>query len=198
MTVNLGLRYERLYGSANEDLDPNDFPRPLPFVDVSERGDKNNFGPRLGVAWDIRGDGGTVVRSAYGMYYGHIRLLGTLPEFNNFKTFTLTINNPAVPGSVRRPRSRGLHLAASSPNITVVSNDMVQPLAHQASAGISHRLSEVFALHVDAVYNNTQGDYKTLDLNARSPATGVRPDPTYTRIDQVRPDAEVRYTALST
>ena len=72
---------------------------------------------------------------------------------------------------------------------------MVQPLAHQASAGISHRLSDVFALHVDAVYNNTKGDYKTLDLN--SPVgDGTRPDPTYGRIDQVRPDSEVRYKAI--
>ena len=196
VTVNLGLRYERLYGSPNEDLDPNDFPRPLPFVDVSERGDKNNFGPRLGVAWDLRGDGGTVVRSAYGMYYGHIRLLGTLPEFNNFKTFTVTINSPQYPDPFNGRDPADFIVAASSPNITVVSNDMVQPLAHQVSGGISHRLSEAFALHVDAVYNNTQGDYKILDVNARNPATGVRPDPTYTRIDQVRPDAEVRYTAL--
>ena len=67
-------------------------------------------------------------------------------------------------------------------------------MAHQASAGISHRLSEVFALHVDAVYNNTKGDYKTLDLN--SPVGGTRPDPTYGRIDQVRPDSEVRYKAI--
>ena len=114
VTVNLGLRYERLYGSPNEDLDPNDFPRPLPFVDVSERGDKNNFGPRLGVAWDLRGDGGTVVRSAYGMYYGHIRLLGTLPEFNNFKTFTVTINNPPYPDPFNGRDPADFIVAASS------------------------------------------------------------------------------------
>ena len=49
LTVNLGLRYERLYGSANEDLDLTTFPVPLPYVDVVGRGDKNNFGPRTGV-----------------------------------------------------------------------------------------------------------------------------------------------------
>ena len=97
MTVNLGLRYERLYGNANEDLDPNSFPRPLPYVDVSVRGDKNNFGPRLGAVWDLKGDGNTVVRGAWGMYYGHIRLLGTLGEFNNYKAVTVTIPNPSYP-----------------------------------------------------------------------------------------------------
>lgn len=196
VTVNLGLRYERLYGSANEDLDPNDFPVPLPFVDVSQRGDKNNFAPRTGIAWDVRSNGNTVVRGAYGIYHGHIRLLGTLPEFLNYKTYSVTINNPAYPDPFLGRDPRDLIVGATAPNIVVVSNDMVQPLAHQVSGGISQRLTDTLALHVDAVYNATDGDYKRLDLNARDPATGQRPDPKYGRIEQVRPDAEVRYKAL--
>jgi hypothetical protein len=34
--------------------------------------DKNNFAPRLGFAWDVKGDGRTAVRGAFGVFYGTI------------------------------------------------------------------------------------------------------------------------------
>lgn len=33
--------------------------------------DKNNFAPRVGLAWDIRGDAKTVIRAAMGIFYDH-------------------------------------------------------------------------------------------------------------------------------
>ena len=33
--------------------------------------DKNNIQPRIGLAWDPKGDGKTVVRASYGMFYDH-------------------------------------------------------------------------------------------------------------------------------
>ena len=64
---------------------------------MSARGDTNNFGPRTGVAWDVAGDGNTVVRGGWGMYYGHVRLLGNLGEFGNYQQYSVTIPNPPYP-----------------------------------------------------------------------------------------------------
>src|SRR5437764_525556 len=33
--------------------------------------DKNNFQPRVGLAWDPKGDGKTVIRSSFGMFFDH-------------------------------------------------------------------------------------------------------------------------------
>jgi len=65
-TVNIGLRYEtELLPSPqvpNSALPrTNDFPS-----------DRKAFGPRLGFAWDITGDGKTIARAGYGIFYGRI------------------------------------------------------------------------------------------------------------------------------
>jgi hypothetical protein len=71
LTVNLGLRYDyeaipspyaNLTGTAGGTL----------AITTSHPSDKNNFGPRIGFAYDPFGAGKTVVRGGYGLYYGRI------------------------------------------------------------------------------------------------------------------------------
>jgi len=72
LTVNYGVRYDVEF--------PPTFKPPTPLAQVGynflglQKGiqtDKNNIQPRVGVAWDPNGNGKTVVRASFGMFYDH-------------------------------------------------------------------------------------------------------------------------------
>ena len=135
------------------------------------------------------------MRGGYGLYYGHVRILGNLTEFRNYQQFSVNITNPSYPDPYggRDP----LTFIVSAPaNITVVANDYVQPSSHQFNAGFSHRLTGDYALHVDGVVTNTNEDRKIVDINARAAGAAARPNPTFARVDENRSTGEVRYRAL--
>src|SRR3989454_1779647 len=68
LTLNLGLRYDLQTGIWDEWVKQPDYPRPLPYVDFAHRGDKNNFGPRLGLAGNVANNGKSVARAGYGPF----------------------------------------------------------------------------------------------------------------------------------
>ncbi len=105
LTLNLGMRYEVIkpwidkFDRINTvDTTPGvrsktvaTAPPNLLFVGDLPRGlvktDFNNFGPRVGLAWDVRGDGRTAVRAGYGVFF----------EMNNADT--VAQENPPFAGS---------------------------------------------------------------------------------------------------
>lgn len=78
LTLNFGLRWEYIklpeptLPSSSSLVIPNDG-RTLAQATSTMPSDKNNFGPRLGFAYDLLGDGTTSVRGGYGIYYGRIQ-----------------------------------------------------------------------------------------------------------------------------
>ncbi|HEX5708230.1 MAG TPA: TonB-dependent receptor, partial [Pyrinomonadaceae bacterium] len=83
-TLNYGVRYDY---EITKQLAPIDFRDPLTGIAVPasstqavydafgiQQGfprDKNNIAPRIGMAWDLKGDGNTVLRAAFGIFYDH-------------------------------------------------------------------------------------------------------------------------------
>ncbi|MEW6208370.1 MAG: carboxypeptidase regulatory-like domain-containing protein [Acidobacteriota bacterium] len=74
ITNNFTLNYGAAY-RWDSNLWNHDQPRPLDVAPFFGKGtdpagrDNNNVAPRIGFAWDLRGDGRTVVRGGFGMYY---------------------------------------------------------------------------------------------------------------------------------
>ena len=86
LTLNVGLRWE-----AQTMPEVVDVLNPTPH---KVHQDMNNFGPRIGVAYNPDGRGKLVIRSGYGIYYDMIfaNITGNLAQFNgvSVKTITLT------------------------------------------------------------------------------------------------------------
>ncbi|MDT5268473.1 MAG: hypothetical protein QOH49_659 [Acidobacteriota bacterium] len=66
LTLNLGMRYE-----YQQNPGPINVNSALPQT-ANTVSDKNNFGPRIGFAYDLTGDGKTSMRGGWGLYYGRV------------------------------------------------------------------------------------------------------------------------------
>jgi hypothetical protein len=209
LTLNLGLRYDLQTGSFNEDvpsllasiqdklgrdgsfpLDVSVIPQPR-----SKRGDFNNFGPRIGIAWDPANNGVMNIHAAYGMFYDNMRTLQNFGELTWPQAKQIIIQRPAFPDPYGG-RSRETFLSTAPPNITVESNDTVNTYAHQFNAGINRTLTRDIAVTVDVSVTDRYSDRDTIDLNLPDQVTKVKPYPQFGRVNYWVSTADNTYRAL--
>jgi len=196
LTLNLGLRYDKELGSANQNLNLASFPEPIPFIgDPSKRGTDKDFGPRVGIAWDPFHKGKDVFKGGFGIYYNNIQTLLNFNENRNLTECNIIITDPSYPDPFNglSPTS---FCSTAPPNVTVLAQNYRNPYSEQFNLGYSHQFTNDFAIIVSGVYEHLLHDFRNFDLNFPNPVTGLRSLPAWGTILQQQSTAQAKYKAL--
>lgn len=196
LTLNLGLRWERQFGSFNEHLNYTTAQAAIPFINNNKaRGDANNFAPRLGVVWDITGKARDVVRAGYGIYYNNIQTLQNFSEARNLASCVISIANPVYGNPFGAGKTASDYCSTNKPTVTFMAPNFQNPYAQQYSAGYSRQVTNNLSVNVDGLYSYSIHDYRNYDLNF--PTTGTtRPVAGWNIIYVRAPIAASKYKAL--
>lgn len=118
LTVNLGLRYDYATGPVERWNRSSNFDVFVTNPETNTKGallyagvtkdrhftipPKDNFGPRLGLAWDVNGDGKTAVRAGYGLIYNAIESGDTAGDTSNSLGFSVDTTFVAPSGAPQK------------------------------------------------------------------------------------------------
>ena len=121
------------------------------------------------------------MRGGYGLYIDQVFLNPPLNVVLAQRANDVTIVNPGYPD----PYSRGT-VQSATPSISVSSENIRTPESKSVSLGVKRELTAGLALSADGVYSRGYNQFNNRDLNPRDPVTGLRPNPNYLRITQLR------------
>ncbi len=210
-TVNYGLRWEYfgVIGEEKNRFSLLDAAGNLKTVSQLYPRDLNNFAPRASVAWDPSGNGKTVVRAGWGMYYDAFSqdfFVGQLP-FNTFNS------GPAYNGVGPDPITFSFSPAAtiqpgvpvfdsstfSATDVFTVDQHLRTPYIHVFNLNVQRELGPKVALEVGYVGSQGRKLFRYRDINQPNPLTGApSPFPAFIFINQFESSASSSYNSLQT
>jgi outer membrane receptor protein involved in Fe transport len=216
LTVNLGLRYEYQRNPKARNVNP-----VLPQT-ANIPSDKNNFGPRIGFAYDLRGDGKTSIRGGYGIYYGRIinsaiynALINTGVGITQAqRQVTVTATNAIAPvypnligaGALTIPAVQYFAKNFANPQIHQYDFIVEREIAHNTVASVSYvgSLGRRLPTFVDTNLNPPDTT-RTFTVSG-GPFAGqsvvipifptVRPNTSFTQITEIRSSINSEYNAF--
>ncbi len=214
VTLNLGLRYD-LQSFAQPQVKNPDPELLAAGLDTSFlKTDKNNFAPRLGLAWNPNAK--VVVRAGYGLFYGRTPsiMVGTAHSNNGINVQTVTFTGNTVPRYPASFATLPTGITLPSPSIFVFDPNYENPEVHQASAGLDYQLNESVSVGASYLFVAGRKLQRSTDINILpAVATPIailgggsltiqqfpttRPFTRFARIIQFQSTAESQYNGLT-
>jgi len=169
VTLSLGVRYD-IQSFAQPPVQNPDPQLAAAGIDTSFlKTDKNNFGPRLGLAWNPNPK--TVVRVGYGLFYGRTPsiMVGTAHSNNGVNVISVRLTGNQVPTYPAVLPAPPQGVAGVKPSIFIFDSDYQNPEVHQASAGVERALSEDFSIAASYLFVAGRKLQRSRDFNIGTP-----------------------------
>jgi len=208
-TLSAGLRYE--YNSPAVDADNRAYlydQSSQSLVQVGTGGvprggyepDRNNWAPRVGIAWDVGGRGQTVVRSGFGLYYDQSALAPSEGLYFNPPYFDLRLYFPlpGLPLTIADPFPAQFPIAVP-PSATTYQRDFQTANVSQWNINVQRQLGRSRLLDVAYVGSSGRRLLRGRDINqagASPNPVNLRPDPRFADITLLESAAKSDYKSL--